>query len=351
MRTRILVAASVVSIAAVIPAANGLSATSMKAKAGDTPTIVVGTAAANVEQSFSQLYVAAQRGYFAKQGLNVQIVPFGAGLSAALATNQANLAYTSTGLAFALQNNGTPMEILYNALGGGSAAPVISSNPSITNPAQCKSMVSSAVGTTSYAWALVEQKLFHASYQITPASNSSVITPAVVSGQADCAVGAYTLLNPVVAANQAHYVFNPLAKNAKPKGWPSAASEAALYGTKAEIDSLGPAVMEKFLTALNQAYHDIKTDTAANLAASVHAYPGTQGTDQTTMAHNIQILKPLWAPNAGYISQSSWNQIRRFFRAAGFGYMTTTNANFKYPAIINMSYYDKAIGAPTPAKK
>src|SRR5262249_23724310 len=107
----------------------------------------------------------------------------------------------------------------------------------------------------------------------------------------------------------------------------------------------------KFLTALNQAYHDIKTDTAANLAASVHAYPGTQGTDQTTMAHNIQILKPLWAPNAGYISPSSWNQIRRFFRAAGFGYMSTTNANYKYPAIINMSYYDKAMGAPPAAKK
>jgi hypothetical protein len=54
------------------------------------------------------------------------------------------------------------------------------------------------------------------------------------------------------------------------------------------------------------------------------------------------------APYDGYILPTQWDSIRRFYRAAGYGYLGATSAKFKYGTFVDMSYYRAGIGKPKP---
>jgi hypothetical protein len=95
----------------------------------------------------------------------------------------------------------------------------------------------------------------------------------------------------------------------------------------------------------------VQTYSTDKLAQLVFTYPvGSQPIPETQIAASLALTRKSYSPNRGFITKSSWDITRRFFRQAGYGYLSPTNSKFKYGTFVNMSYYIKALGDPTKKK-
>lgn len=153
------------------------------------------------------LYIAADRGYFAAQGLDVTLVNFGAGQAVAVAVASGDIDVGVTGLTAGLYNlaSGGQIKVIaglhrevpgFHTLGYFVSKRAYDAGLTSLKDIAGHSMAITTIGsTTHYAVALLAMKYGFplSSVRILPLQNNSNSAAAVIGGQADAAMAASTL--------------------------------------------------------------------------------------------------------------------------------------------------------------
>lgn len=153
------------------------------------------------------LYIAADRGYFTAQGLDVTLVNFGAGQAVAVAVASGDIDVGVTGLTAGLYNlaSGGQIRVIaglhrevpgFHTLGYFVSKRAYDAGLTSLKDIAGHSMAITTIGsTTHYAVALLAMKYGFplSSVRIMPLQNNSNSAAAVIGGQADAAMAASTL--------------------------------------------------------------------------------------------------------------------------------------------------------------
>jgi ABC-type amino acid transport substrate-binding protein len=289
------------------------------------------------------LWLAQLDGSYEKELLDVELKVVGAAsIVNSLVADQGDLAWIGPGAALAPVRNGIETSIIYAAYGAISA--FVFGTPEVKTVADCKRFVVSAPGTNGYAWAVFVKNIYRANFEIVTVGDNSLIAQSLAAGTADCAATS-SIFGQLVDTGRAHLIVDPRQPSALPSGWPTLSIDAAVWGIKANLQKKEEAV-SRFLKALHTSINTTqKTGTSASLAEMARKHPDQQTVNQAALTLQLDSIRALVSPNAGYIRKSDWDAIRKFLIDGGFTYLDGS-ATWSYEQRIDMTYYEKGIGKP-----
>lgn len=186
---------------------------------------------------------------------------------------------------------------------------------------------------------------------VTQFGDSTTAVGAVVSGAYDA--GAFTYGDTINLVRQGHLNFLVNTSNLKTAikydGTPFTSN--AWFGPSNWLGS-HRATVKLFLKALGMADKALHTLSPARLGAALHGLPGTDwsATTSADYAQQFKDLLPFLDPNHGYITSVDYNAGLKAIGSWGITGFDPSNAEFKYLARVDMSYYQQAIG-PNPSAK
>ncbi len=344
------VAVVALGAAAVACSSGGSSSSSSSATGGSSSahyTLTVSVASADF--SFSPLFLAQTQGYFAKQGLTVNIltgpvastVPY-------LVSGKADLTLYAVLPGLLAADQGADIKFVYQNLNIFGLA--LMGAPNIKTIAQAKALQNCKMGTApagslTYAFAnLYLQKLgLHCS--LSPVTSVPLIPTGVQAGTYQ--LGVDTLSPSVVAAQAgANLLVDPRSPDFEKTYIPEAYLDEAVFGIGSHLQQIKPAVV-KFIQAMQEVQGLLKSQTPAQLAADLLQSQQFKGQSASSLATGFSQLQSILQQGClggshGEISQSCWNATIKGVGTWGVPTFNSASSTNTYANRVDMSYYDAA---------
>jgi ABC-type nitrate/sulfonate/bicarbonate transport system substrate-binding protein len=342
----------------VVLAACGSSSTSSKpsnsskaSKSPSTPTLNV--AIASNTTLYGPVWVAAAKGLFAKDGVNVHLLTnTEAGTASLLTSGRADIAMFTTAFPLELAREGQNAVIIYNTTN--TVVPAVITPPSIKSLAQLQSLSSCrmntpTVGSVFYGTALAFKSYYHIKCSIVPLSSVSVQVPGVTSGQYQASLVIADAAEPAVLAGKANLIVNPLHLTAsertafEPRGsYPSLVA----FGIKSNLDAKRVAVT-RFVKALYQAGALIDSYSSSALGTMTvnQLSSDLPGLTQKSATYSWDASKQSipQGTSRGFISASLWQKTLKGVGTWGISNFTPSSATNSYAKRVDMSFYNAAV--------
>lgn len=299
-----------------------------------------------VDPFASQAWLGKAAGYFADAGLDLDIKILGSAVVAGVVSGNADLVMSGLGTSLPLPRDGKEVSWIYAYNGNGSAA-WMAGTVGVRSAQDCKRMVTAHEGTVAYQWAVQMKKWFNASYELVPIQDSGAAGAAIGSPpDNNCGTNAYSLFAPFIASGKLHVIFDPTNPATFPPAYVPGMPEGGVWGLKSAIASKRSAV-QKFLKAMDRVRTDaLKKRTPEELATLMRKNQEFQTYTQDALASYFKTVAFSWTPNDGYIPSSVWNPLITFIHDGGTTFADPADPKFSYSALVDMSYYDAAIGKP-----
>jgi ABC-type nitrate/sulfonate/bicarbonate transport system substrate-binding protein len=295
------------------------------------------------DPSQAQILVAQEKGYFAAEGLPVNITYASTQAATQIASGQGDVTFQGPLSAFGLVQNGLETSIIYASFGGGYSGQVFA-RTGINSITDCKTMTA-VPNTGTFAWASFYKTLYNASYNLTPLAAAAGVS-AVESGQIDCGVNTLGQYGSGVAAGQVHQIVDPTKPSMLPKGFPVGLTEGTIWGLKDHLNQIRPEIVA-FIAAMNLAQRYVENTPASTIAQFILQTRPEFAPISSTLELGIEQIKDFAAPFDGYIASPLWSTTLNFYSAALAGLSDTPQ--WSYGSRVNMSFYQAAIGLPLKA--
>jgi ABC-type nitrate/sulfonate/bicarbonate transport system substrate-binding protein len=301
------------------------------------------------------VYIGAAKHYFQKLGLAVEIQDLlGAGVNNLVVAGQADVSSFTPTVPMLTAKQGKPLSIFY-AFGGGGAGGSLMVRSGITSLAQLKSIsnckvTSLGAGASSYAFFFqLKRSLGLSNCTLNPLPTFGAQLGAVASGNVDAIVGSLSSFYGAISAGQVHVLLDA-SKPAIRKQYysdPPGILEVTLYGTKANLSAKRPAII-KLIKGMNQARQFLNHHTPAQVAAVLNAFQPFTTISPGDIPKAVSYLRPFFASgnSNGYITQGQWNQSLQGYKDFGIAGFDASDSTYTYKNMIDMSYYDQALGKP-----
>ena len=354
---RRLWSSTVVGLAAILAAAACSSGSSSSGSTSSASTsnnssskdLSLTIAVAAAASPFATIYIAQTQGYYAKEGLQVNLINNAANTGVTLVTSgKADLTAFGPGPALSLISQGKPAELVYDWKNGGTASVEVLNNGKIKSLVDLggQRIAVGAVGGSSYGYAALYSayNVAHGGkpFDLVPYTSTGEQVDAVTSGQAAAAVVGAAYFEREIESNQVKLLLDAADQSqVSAVGVPPGVPEDDIWGLKADLSSKSEAVT-RFLAALDLAENWIQSHTPAQIAASLKTLPIFAPTPLNTLTGELVRDKPFLLTNFGKIPQSNWDTYIHIFSLWGIPGVKVNEANFPYDKVIDMSYANAA---------
>jgi ABC-type nitrate/sulfonate/bicarbonate transport system substrate-binding protein len=285
---------------------------------------------------YAPLYVGKAKGFFRREGIDLQLLQVGAQTSAAIVSGQADLAGAGITGPFAIANQGKNVAVISASFGGGVTG-FIAGKRSLRSVKQCKSMATFTRGATTYAWSVA---LMGSGSRFLPQTAFADIANNVASGRVDCGTGTYDIFAPLVAQGKAKFLVDTRRKNTMPaylRGMP----ESGFFGLREKVRAKR-SIMIRWLRAYRASVRYFNRYPPAQLANETRqVVAGYRATPASVLAKALEIQRSFYAPEDGMIRADDWPNILRFVRGAGNTFIR--GSKFDYRQICDMSFLRAAL--------
>jgi ABC-type nitrate/sulfonate/bicarbonate transport system substrate-binding protein len=289
--------------------------------------------------------VGLSQGYFRAEHIDLRVVMSGSSVVTTVVSGQADLGQIGMPGPMLPAADGKETSIVYATSGGGAGA-YFAAIPGVTQPAQCKKVVSTGVGTSTYAWAAYYKKAFGASYEIIPQSQQAASIALLTSGQADCSVNGPSFFAPLLDSGKVHFIVNPTVASTLPKGYPAGLLEGATFGLKLTLQAKREVIV-RYLRAQQKAVEDMMKLPDAQLAKLIVKQDGWDTVPVAEMAAQVKAVRPHISQGHGYIAASLWPAELDWLTSGGVTLKGgASDPVWSYVNRVDMSYYEAALGKP-----
>lgn len=322
-----------------LAACGGSSGSGQSSSAAPLQPITVDVGA--VDPSFTQVFIGSTEGYYAKEGLTVTIEVAGTALVNNVVAGRADLGVLGTPSSFLPVRDGKQTSVVYNnaaaSIGGWMAG-----LSSISKVADCKRVVTSAIGTSGYGYAQLYKTATHASYDIVGGDVSNIL-PSVLSKQADCAVTSPAQLQAGLNSGQIHLIVDPTKPSTLPAGVSTDLVGGTVWGMTDNLKTKRASIVA-FLKAFQKALEFMKKANDAQVAASLRKDSNWQPIAADKLTGLVQVTRFSWAPNKGEVPAAAWPSTLQFLSATGLTYVDPNDSKWSYNKMVDMSYLKAAGG-------
>jgi ABC-type nitrate/sulfonate/bicarbonate transport system substrate-binding protein len=334
-RARLLIAVGLAGLA--------VAAVGVPSATAATPTIKV--AISSPQADFTDLYVAQLNGLYKKAGVNVKIVTASANQNTMLISGQVDLADGATGSALGPVNAGKAISVVA-AVSGQAHAGFGWGTAGINKLTDCKTVATQPPGFAPYSWAVVDKKLFHASYNFMQVPDAPSAQAAIKAGRADCTVFAYGAVAPLVADKTLHLIFDPRQKSQRPFGYPIDVVEGAIYGVTSTLKGKRDAVT-RFLKAYLAADAWVKKTSTRKVAQLLKKDPGFQPFTEDALKNSLDYVRYGLTPDKGLFTAESWTKSMQFVIDGGLNFVDMYDSRWSFSRRVDMSYLRAASAKST----
>jgi ABC-type nitrate/sulfonate/bicarbonate transport system substrate-binding protein len=325
----------------------------------DNPTLNI-VFSTNVTD-YAQWVIAKDLGFYDTEGVNVND-SFNAGSNTInlVVSGQADLAtYTGAGAAqVALQ--GKPVSgIMSSEVNPGAAlstAPGITSLADLKNATNCRWAVAAA-GSQAYWQALVYQRELGLANKCTlvQLATTPLQIQGIVSGAYQAAVTGLTSVIPFVSQG-VHILINPVSPSYLSTYGRDLYQAGLIWGLKDNLQSKSAAVVA-YIRGSFDASQYLWTHNDKQVAEQLLKNPLYAGNTLDQMVAFVAYNRPFIGNNTSrskggslskpnYMSAADWKQAMTVFGQFGLSGFDTSSSSVQYPAIIDMSYWNKAFPKP-----
>jgi ABC-type nitrate/sulfonate/bicarbonate transport system substrate-binding protein len=309
--------------------------------AKELPTLKTGTG--NADQFSAVTYAGVLTGAFEKGGVDVTITPGGTtGFEQGLLTGQLDLAIGSSVQAIAFTAQGRSDTIVYHytsgRVGGFVYAPT---SKDISEINDCRKVVTGPANTSQWGYAQAYKAELGLDYEITPA-DPSVAASGLKAGTFDCGIGNGSTYEPLVASGDARVILDGATQeHVHPP------VVGAIHGLTDNLEEKRDAVV-KYLKVYDQVWKttfksgDYDAKEIAELLLESPDYKAYSLEDLTGI---MEAARPFLVPDDGFIHEKDWKPTLTFLREyVGNKNVDPNAANLQYDQMIDMSYYNEALG-------
>jgi NitT/TauT family transport system substrate-binding protein len=315
------------------------------ASSGGSGSLTVGVM--NAGPAYALLYWAEAKGYFDNAGLDVTISADGAGMPGNFVAGKSDVIWASQGSTLAVINGGKPVATIYGTEAGGSGS-VVTANPAVDSPEDCKTVSTGTPGQALYAWTKQLEKVFGVEWRLTQLSGDvAALTSNTISGRTDCAVGSIAYFQAAVDKDQLRVVFDPTDKADLPSNWPILGTEGILAALPDTIEDKRDAFV-KLVKGFDEALADYLAANPADIAKTLmdHDKGFAAAGSVDALAKTIEQTRPNLCPNKGYVSEDVWPSTLSFYQSGGLDFLANGPDKFEYDKVVDMSLYEEAVGRP-----
>lgn len=341
--------ATLAVLAAVTACVPGGGASGSGSGSGSDLTIGVGSATV----SYGAFWVAEANNLFAKNGVKVKVASYNTSGQTAnlLASGQIQLAVFGANAVFQLNPRGKKAWMLDELSTFNPGTTVVISNKGITSADQLRSnpncrIATTQVGTLPYAYTVRYQKAENlGNCKLILEAGGPPLLAAVSSGSVQAGVVTYANALAALNAGKVKRLVDPLnvpaalAQKVAPHQYPS----FGIVGLQSTVQENSQAVI-RFLRAIRQANTLLLKSSPSQLGQESAKLSAFSGASPVLLADAWKaVLGGIpTGPQAGYISQSQWQQTLEGYvdwQIPGYDRNDPSNS---YGDAVNMSYFNKA---------
>ncbi len=357
MQRAVVVVVSIAALAAIAGCGGDDSTDSGSSSVGDSggskPTLKVALPTAGAD---SLNYVADSEGFFADEGVDVEIIGnTGANLATMVASGQADIGVFGAGSPLLTAAQGKPSSIIYALTGGGQGG-------SIVGPPETKTLAdlqaksgdcrigSFPPGSSAYGYANLYKQTADLDCDIVPLPDVASQIGALSAGRVDALVGAYPNFASTIDEGKATLLMDSRDPAQRQKYIGRDFVEVVLYGDKANLQSKGDALVP-YLKALKKAADYIGDQDPAEVAAEIKDQPALAETTQDQVESDVASLSvyQYLGSDDGFITEPQWDFALTRIALWGLPGFDPQAPSSSYAEAIDMSYYEKAFGVPATA--
>jgi ABC-type nitrate/sulfonate/bicarbonate transport system substrate-binding protein len=354
-RTRhgLTAAVAAVALGGVVAACSSSGSSSPSTSAGGgsstatTSTLTVSVASADF--SFSPLFLAESQGYFAKEGLKVNIltgpvastVPY-------LVSGKADLTLYAVLPGLLAADQGADIKFVYQNLNIFGLA--LLGAPNVKTVAQAQALQSCKIGSApagslTYAFTNLYIQKLGLKCTISQVTSVPLVASGTVAGTYQ--LGVDTLSPSVVAASSgANLLVDPRSPGFEAKYIPEAYLDESVFGIGSHLATIKPQVV-KFIQAMQQVQGLLKSQTPAQLAADLLESPQFAGQSASSLTTGFTQLKSTLQQGClggaqGEITETCWNATLKGVGTWGVPTFNSESSANTYANRVDMSYYDAA---------
>jgi len=306
------------------------------------------------------VHVAQAKGYFAKNGVNVEIVEnLGANTPNSLVAGQIDIAaYTApSSLQIAIQ--GKNATVIYGINGASSGGSMFGVPGKVTTIDQVKALSTCRIatfppGAVTYALSIVYRLKLNSKCDLVPLLDAASQIGAVQAGRADVLVGNIGNFLTAIAQKKLVPILDTRDREkAKAIFGPDYVS-AAMVGIRENLQSKRDAVA-KFLKALDDAGKYLQKTPDTTITDLMSRFPTFAALELKIRRSTVRsLIKYLWSyaqPGyGGYILKTDWDRALKKYRAWGLSGYDATSPTYAFDQRVDMSFYRAGIGDPTKKK-
>jgi len=302
----------------------------------ETLRIALGAAGTHV----TPIILADTLGYADEEGVDLEFSVAGANVLNVVLAGQADIGQGGVGTPLPPIEAGKPTRIIYSVESGAVSSMVLAV-PGIDDFEDCRTIVTSALGSSAYAAAVTYAEAAGTDPEVRPLGDNATIVPALLTGQGDCAVNAPTFLLPGLDQGL-HLIADPHDPETLPDPAPLESAGVVLFGDDAVLQERSSAVA-KFFRAVDAAVAFLETASDAEVAEALAGFPGLEAFTAEDLERLYQNDKPFLSPDGGFIDEETWSASRAFF-APSFPQLASDDEIWDYANVIDMSYLEAARG-------
>jgi hypothetical protein len=280
-------------------------------------------------------------GYAKKNGLSITETVVGVNITNIILAGQADVAQGGVGSPLPAISSGKATKIVY-AMESGAVSATVIGKPSIHKFSDCKTIVTSPAGSNAYSATAAYIEAANTKPSVIQLAAVDAIVPAVLSGQADCAVNAVSNLLKGLKSGL-HVVVNPQKPSTMPDKTILQDSGVVLFGYGPNLKSKRPA-MVKLMKSINQAVTWMKSHSSAEIADALAKDPNLAAFTKEQLITSYNADKPFLVPNGGEITPTIWAGNVKLY-SHSFSYIADGSSKWSFGNVTEMSYLKAAKAA------
>lgn len=327
-----------VAVAAVSLAVSASAEATAKVASKEAAAATLNVALGSAGTYDAPVILAQTLGFAKKDGLNLKLSVVGVNVSNIIIAGQADLGQGGVGSPLPAIQQGKSTKIVY-ALESGVTSATVLATPSVKSFAQCTKVVTDPAGSNAYTATEAYIKADKIHPTVTQLADVSALVPALVSGQADCAVTAASYLV-APPGSGLHVIVDPHKPATMPTQSLFKATGTVLFGLTSDLKAKRAAVV-KLMTAMDQAVDYLKTATPHEVAVSLHKSPTLSAFTVAQLTALYEYDRPFLAPNGGLITAATWAIDRKLY-AFDFPFLSDGSRLWHYANVVAPSYLEAA---------
>lgn len=293
-------------------------------------------------------YIAESQGFFAEQGLDVDISDgTGANVSALLTSGRADIIQNAAPAALAIASQGKPTTVLWGMTGGGAVGQLAGNEESDTLEKlqaldEC-TIATFVPGSNTYGYAVAWKDAVVPKCEIQSFGDIELAIASATGGRADAVVASYSALQTPVTEERLNILVS--ADDIPGKLGLEPFAEAIEMGLTENLERKRSAVV-KYLTAVQQARDWFAENSDEDAAKAISGFEVYKGRTLESLVDTVRFERPFMGQGTdrGRISETQWQlQLEAVTRAGAEG-IDTDAPYAAYAERVDMSYLDAAGG-------